>query len=57
MSSQRDRSMESIPLDEEIGTSDCRVSYGTAIDRARSLLHAGRGSFASMENTQEKKER
>lgn len=57
-SSQRERKIErASPWMGEIVTSHCRVPYGTAADGAHSLLHAGRGSFASMENTQEKNER
>lgn len=48
---------ERIPVDGEIVTSHCRVPYGTAADGAHSLLHAGRGTFARMENTQEKSAR
>lgn len=40
-----------------IGTSYCKVPYGTAPDRTRSLLHAGIEAFTSMENIQEKNER
>lgn len=41
-------------MDGEIVTSHCTIPYGTAADGAHSLLHAGRGTFASMENIQGK---
>lgn len=56
-SSQLERKTERIPLDVKIVTSHCSGPYGTDADRTHSPLHAGRGSFASMENIQEKNER
>ena len=53
----REDDRERIPLGWGAVTSYCKVPYGTAPDWRRSLLHAERGAFTSLENIQEKNER
>lgn len=56
-SERKEGDVRRIPVDGKIVTSHCGVPYGTAADGSTSPLHAGRGSFACVENTQEKERR